>query len=73
MLAPPFTKVFSFLLEFPTTLLLRFLDASLLTFGLSLAGFTDLRMNFFCGSGVLSDELLLGELVPLTLFLSNVP
>lgn len=71
MLAPPFTKVFSSFLESPTTVLLLLLDASLLIFALSLAGLTALRMNFFCGGRVFSDELFLGELVPLTLFLSD--
>lgn len=74
MLAPPFTKLFSSLLDkLPTTRLLLFSVASLLIFGLSLAGLTDLRMNFFCGSRVLSAELFLGELVIFDVLILSLP
>ena len=65
MLASPFTKLFSSLLEtLPTGLLLLFLTFSLFVTEISLLGVINFRINFFCGSTVFAGKLLLLELLP---------
>lgn len=66
-LASPFIKLLLSLLEIlPTALLLLFFAFSLLVGDPSFPELINLLMNFFCGTGLFSAELLFGKLVPLS-------